>query len=355
MRNADRSSGPLKQKQLMPASPENEVRLVRISELDAGQMGDCFALLASRERSTTRDGKPYFRASFRDTARTVTAMIWSDSPCFSDCETLWKVGGFYKLQCHFHESQYGPQIEIDRIREVEQADESDGFNPADFYQSTQFDVNEMFADLVGIATQQISDVPLKQLVVGLLQEHEEPLKRLPAASRNHHAFTGGYLEHVLSVTRTATFLADKYLADYPSMQPPLSKPLVVAGAILHDIGKLIELDNRPQGSGYTAEGRLISHILLGRDLIRDKAAEVPNMDAEVLLRLEHMIVAHQNMSEWGSPVAPHTPEALLVYYADDIDAKFHMMARALMEEPGEDEQFTGRDNPLRRQIFRGLR
>ncbi len=130
--------------------------------------------------------------------------------------------------------------------------------------------------------------------------------------------------------------------------------LVVAGAVLHDIGKLIELDYRPQGSGYSARGKLIGHILLGRDLVRDKAATIPEMDPEILLRLEHIIVAHQNLPEWGSPIAPHTPEALLVYYADDIDAKFHMMALALMEDSPDDEQFTPRDNPLRRGIFRGL-
>ena len=90
------------------------------------------------------------------------------------------------------------------------------------------------------------------------------------------------------------------------------------------------------------------------DLVRDKAAEISEMDPEVLLRLEHMIVSHQNLPEWGSPITPHTPEALLVYYADDIDAKFHMMALALEGEPQDDEQFTDRNNALRRSIFRGL-
>lgn len=341
-----------RQKQLLPGAAEGGV--TKLSELEPGQMGDCFALLKAKDRSMTRDGKPYFRVAFCDASRTATAMVWSDSAWFADCEGRWQVGGFYKLRCKYAESQYGPQIDIDCIREVEDGDRAEGFDPADFYTSTRFDVDAMFCELVGIVTERISDVPLRQLVAGLLDDHEAMLKRIPAATRFHHAYIGGYLEHVLSVTRTAVTLADKYGDYYPRMRPPLSMSLVVAGAVLHDIGKLIELDYLPQGSGYTARGKLIGHILLGRDLVRDKAAAIPEMDPELLLRLEHIIVAHQNLPEWGSPIAPHTPEALLVHYADDIDAKFHMMALALMEEPPDDEEFTPRDNPLRRNIFRGL-
>ena len=88
-------------------------------------------------------------------------------------------------------------------------------------------------------------------------------------------------------------------------------------------------------------------------MVRDKAATIPDFDTEVLLRLEHIIVAHQNLPEWGSPIAPHTPEAMLVHIADDADAKFHMVAMALSTSPP-DSEFTDRQNPLRRAIFRGF-
>jgi 3'-5' exoribonuclease len=213
----------------------------------------------------------------------------------------------------------------------------------------------MFAELLAIARDKIEPEPLRRLVVGILEEHAEAIKRAPAAQRNHHAYTGGYLEHVLSVTRNAVFLAEKYAADYPNMQPPLSKGLVVAGAILHDVGKLIELEFRMEGPRRTPEGELIGHILLGRDMVRERGKDVPGLDRETLLRLEHIIVAHQNLPEWGSPIAPHTPEALLVYFADDVDAKFHMLAVSLETGAVGDEEFTPRDNALRRGIFRGLR
>ena len=319
-----------------------EVQILKLSQLEPGQTADCFALLEAKEQGKTRDGKPFYRVSFRDAVRSVTAMIWSDSGLFDECHTQWKVGEFYKLRSKYSETQYGPQIDVDRIRAVEEGDAEDGFNPSEFYRSSRFDVDEMFSELAHLATEHITDIPLRQLVVGLLEDHEHAIKRFPAASRNHHAYIGGYVEHVLSVTRTAVSLAEKYIDYYPHMQPPLSKSLVTAGAILHDIGKVIELNARPQGADYTAEGKLIGHILLGRDLVREKAAQIPEMDPEILLRLEHLIISHQNLPEWGSPVAPHTPEALLVYYADDIDAKFHMMALAL-EEGGQLHSVRGLD------------
>lgn len=328
--------------------------IVALSDLASGEQGDCFVLLASKDKSQTRDGKPYYRVNFRDCKRTATSMIWSDTGWFADCENKWSVGEFYKVRCSYSENQYGPQIEIDRIRIVEAADRTQGFSPDDFYEHSRFDRDEMFTELMRIAQEQISEQPLSQLVVGLLEEHTDLIKRMSAASRNHHAFIGGYLEHVLSVTKTAVFLADKYLAYYPDMQPPLSKSLVVAGAILHDIGKSLELDHQPSGTDYTAAGRLIGHILLGRDMIREQSRKVPDLNPETLLRLEHIIVSHHNLPEWGSPIAPHTPEALLVSIADDTDAKFNMMAKPLETPLQAGEQFTSRDNPLRRQLFRGL-
>lgn len=346
----------------MPASkttslfPETqgESCIVRLCDMQPGELGDCFALLTARERATTRDGKPYYRCTFRDARRCVTAMIWSDAAFFTDCDQSWHVGRFYKLRCRYIENSYGPQVELDRIREVNEKDAADGFDPANFLQSSRFNLDEMYDELTYIVEAEIEDASLRQLVAEILVKHEDAIKTIPAAMRNHHAYRGGFLEHVLSVTKLAVHLADKYRAYYCDMQPPLNKSLVIAGAVLHDIGKLSELNPQPQGASYTACGRLIGHILLGRDLVREAAAEVEGLDPEILLRLEHIIVAHQNLPEWGSPIAPHTPEALLVHYADDVDAKFHMMAVALECEPTNGDEFTGRDNPLRRHIFRGM-
>ena len=158
---------------------------------------------------------------------------------------------------------------------------------------------------------------------------------------------------MLSVTRNAVFLADKYGRDYPELQSAARTRLVVAGAILHDIGKLRELALTPAGAEYTAAGNLIGHILQGRDIVREAAASRHTLVPETLLRLEHIIVSHQRLPEWGSPKPPMTPEALLVHYADDVDAKFQTALAALAEK-GEGE-FTSTRNPLQYRIFRGLK
>ncbi len=153
------------------------------------------------------------------------------------------------------------------------------------------------------------------------------------------------------MTRTCVYLAEKYDAYYPDLEPPLNKDLVVAGAILHDIGKLRELDQQPQGTEYTAEGNLIGHILQGRDMVREAAGR-HGLTPETLLRLEHIIVSHQRLPEWGSPKPPMTPEALIVHYADDLDAKLHMMVVGLRDDTTAGAMTSSR-NALRLRLYRG--
>jgi 3'-5' exoribonuclease len=332
--------------------PAAELRTVKLSDLTPGDAGDLFALLAAKDRGTTRDGKPYYRLAFRDAARTATVMVWHDSPHFDDCESRWKKGGFFKLRARYSETAYGPQLDLDRIRPATDADALDGFDPDEFFPSSRFDPEAMLRALVRLIDEHVADLPLKRLVLGLLADHESQLLRLPGEATRHHVAAGGFLEHVLSVTRTAADLADKYAEHYPRLN--LSKDLAVAGAVLHDIGKLAALDPHPTGTGYTPPGRLIGHVLLGRDLLRDKAREIADLDPEVLLRLEHILVSHHDTPDSGSPVPPSTPEALIVHHADTLDAKLDMMAAALAAPNPDGDPFTTRDNPLRRHLFRGL-
>lgn len=335
---------------------ENEPAVRRLSEFEPGEHGDCFALLAKKDAGKTRDGKPFYRAVFRDGRRSATAMIWFDGNWFEDCDQRWTPGACYKLRCRYYENQFGPQIELEKIRPVDDADAEAGFDVADFFPATRFDPERLLAELIDLSRREISDGPIRTLTVSILEAHRERLLTLAAAKHHHHAWRGGFLEHVLSVTKTACYLADKYRELYPDLNPPLSKSLIVAGAVLHDVGKLQELEQQPTGAEYTPVGRLIGHIVLGRDMVRAAAREIPDMDAELLLRLEHIVLSHQATPEWGSPVVPSTPEALLVHYADDIDAKLQMMVGALQTEPTPGtEVFTSTDNPLKRRIFRGLR
>ncbi len=309
-----------------PAMP-----VISLSEMVADQEGDLFVLMTLKEQLTTRDGKPYFKVGFRDGGREVTFPIWGNSPFAAECRDQWSPGCFYKLRAVYRESNYGPQLDIRKIREAVDADQEDGFDPAMCCASSRFDGETMFSELVEIANTRIPEGGLRDLVLLLLQEHQSVLLEAYAAKRHHHAFVGGLLEHMLSVTRNAVFLADRYGDYYTEMTPPLDRGLVVAGAILHDIGKVRELDASPTGAEYTTSGQLIGHILQGRDLVREAAAQVDILP-EQLLRLEHVIISHQRLPEWGSPKPPMIPEAVLVHYADDIDAKFHQVAAEISEE-----------------------
>lgn len=338
----------------MSAKEQQELplgQIVALGELEDAQEADFFALLVSKEELKTKDGKPYFRVGFRDATREVNFPVWNDSALAEVCRNEWTPGTCYKLRATYRETNFGPQLDIRRIREATASDAAEGYDPAMFLPRSQFDSLEAFNELLSIASERIDDAPLQSLVVDLLNEHRERLLSWPAATRNHHAFVGGFLEHVLNVTRTCVWLADTYAERYADMRPPLSKSLVIAGGILHDIGKLRELQQNPTGSEYTPEGRLLGHILQGRDVIRE-AAVGREIDPEILLRLEHIIVSHQRLPEWGSPKPPMTPEALLVHYADDIDAKYQMMYAALNAETG-DAPMTSSRNPLHLPIYRG--
>ncbi len=133
------------------------------------------------------------------------------------------------MRASYRDTNFGPQLEIRKIRGVCDADAADGFSPAMCQPQTRFDREQMFAELVAIARERIDDPPLRDLTLDLLEANREALLTLPAATHNHHAFVGGWLEHVLSVTRTCVYLADKYDEYYPDMQPRLNKGLVVAG------------------------------------------------------------------------------------------------------------------------------
>ncbi len=333
--------------------PKTKPPLVRLSELAAGKQGDFFALLAERTRAARRDGKPFFTCRFRDSARTATIMVWSDGEWWDACESDWQQGQFFKIRGVYQEHPtYGPQIEPSNIRHVNDDDKTAGFNPFDFVEHSRYDPEAMFQELWKLAESQIDDVPLRRLVLTLLDRQKSQLKNVPATQKHFYPFAGGLLEHLLSVAHTCLHLADKYGTAYPDLQPPLNRDLVMAGAILHDIGRTIEFNEDVQSVQPTVSGRLFGHLMLGRDLVRDTARELGDVNPELVHLLEHIIVTHLALPEWGSPKLPLIPECLIIHHADDLDAKLEMYVRCLSrdKEPGD---FTGRDPVLGRQLYKG--
>lgn len=327
------------------------LRVVPLCEMEPNQEAVCFALLVAKQELRTRDGKPYFKVAFRDRRREVSFPIWGDSPLADDCQKGWTVGVAYKIRAILRETSYGPQLDIVRIREAGEADAAEGYDAAMFLPQSRFEPQTMWDELLGLANAKIAEPALRALVLAIHERYRARLLTLPAATRNHHAYVAGYLQHVLSVTHNALLLAERYARLYADLTPPLDVGLVVAGAMLHDIGKLYEIEQTAQGAQYTAAGSLIGHLVQGRDIVRELAREHP-VDADTLLRLEHIILSHQRLPEWGSPKPPMTPEALLVHYADDIDAKFEMMYVALRDDPSPGPM-TSKNNTLYQQVYRG--
>jgi 3'-5' exoribonuclease len=329
--------------------------IATLSEMSSGREADLFLLMTAKEELKTKTGKPYFRVGFRDAGHEVSFPIWGDSPWAVECRDHWTPGTFYKVRAVYQETNFGPQLEIRKIRETVDADAADGFDPTFCLPRSRFDPQQMFDELLAIVRQHVRSEPMRKLVESLLATNREGLLVHPAARHNHHAYISGLLEHTLSVAKTCVFLADKYADYYPEMKPPLDKDLVVAGGVLHDIGKLREMQQRPEGTAHTPEGALLGHILLGRDMVRDALAAMKSpsdIDADTLLRLEHLIIAHQGRHEWGSPKLPMTPEAMLVHAADDIDAKYQMMVNIIRDDTTLGP-VTSKKNVLTQHVYRG--
>ncbi|GIW84356.1 MAG: 3'-5' exoribonuclease YhaM [Gemmataceae bacterium] len=327
--------------------------LLKLAEIQPGQFADCFAQLVEKRRGQTQSGKPYYQLRFRDSRRTVVVMIWQDSELFETCQLQWQVGQFFKLRGTFMEHErYGPQLEVEAIRPVEERDREDGFQERDFIQTSRHDPEQMYVQLVQWVEQEIRTGPLRELVLRLLHKYEAELKPLPASDRRYYPFSGGWLEHTLTVARHSVWLADRYIQLYPELQPPINRDLIAAAAVLHDIGRVRELDlSGGLPPRVSVAGELFGHLILAHDMIRSAAAEVADLSAEMLELLLHIVLAHLRLPEWGSTRLPCIPEVLILHHADDLDAKLEMYIRCLTTD-STDGPFTERDPILGRPLLK---
>jgi len=323
-----------------------ETAVVRLSDLVDGQEGEFFAALVKRDTGTDKHGNPYYKCHFRDKRATRVAPIWSSDPLLSFAAG-WTLHAGYRLRAKAENSKYGPQIKIPE-------DSHDGYDFFDLVESSKYAPDSRIEKIREFVDKYVLDPHIGRLVRTILDAHTDLLRKMPAAQNFHHSFSGGLVEHLWSVTRVSVFLANHYADYYDGLNPPLNRDVIVASAILHDIGKLRELDYHPVEARYTKHGSLIGHVVLGRDMIRDVAREIDGFPDETLLLLEHAILAHHGREEFGAPKAPQTIEALIVHYADEIDAKLNAVASERMRSTT-DEEFTSKiyavDN---RRFYKGI-
>jgi 3'-5' exoribonuclease len=337
---------------LQPTRPA----IVRLSDLKPRERGTFFAVLAERTKGVSQSSKPFYTCKFKDLRRTVAYMVWLDGAHYSACDSEWQPGQFFKINAVYEEHpRYGPQIaDVEKIRQVMDRDAQDGFDPADLVERTRFDPDALLRDLREFVRETIADEPLRRLTLGLIERHGDQFKRLPAHEKRFYPYAGGLLEHTLSVARAAVQLADYYRARYPGLRPPINRDLVAAGAVLHDIGHAAEL---MPGAGLfdpprpTIDGRLVGHLFLGRDLVRDAAREQGDLNPELLILLEHLLVTHLDLPEWGPPRQAFIPEALILFFADSLDARMEMFVRCLTHD-GSAGPFTDRDGLIGHRLLK---
>jgi 3'-5' exoribonuclease len=317
-----------------------------IADLQEGSPVAQYFQLRRVEKRTDKTGKPYLALELGDKTGVIEGRVWGEA--LAQHPGPFTAGEFVGIRAQVETYQGKRQLNIRKIVRVmelkSQGKDVPGFDPELLILATPHDRQELWRDLWELADANLRP-PLKGLVMRLLEKYQEEFVAFPAARLYHHPYLGGLLEHTWYVARHA--LAS--LAVYPDLNPDL----VVAGALLHDLGKLKELAS-PHAPEMTTPGQLLGHIVLGWEMVREEARALNFSDPDLLLQLEHIILSHHGSLEFGSPVPPKTREALLVYYLDDLDAKLKMMAHHLESDVSEGD-FTSYHRVLQRGLYKGNR
>jgi len=329
-----------------PARPgADETEWATVTEFRIGKRFCCFLQFLSRERKSTAKGDPYFQCVFRDKTGRVEAKAWNSSDLFRWCQN-WAPGDALWIEgtLNQRDPKYAPTLEVHQFVRVEDDPElAAHFDWSLLVESSRWQPDLLKTKIFRLLDEYVTDRRLVQLVDRLFETHWGVLATLPAASRMHHAMQSGWLEHIWSMTRLAALVGKHYAAYYDDLNPPLRTDILTIAAVLHDIGKAVELSyERNAEATYTVEGRLLGHIVMGRDMIREAAAGIdPAIDEETLMRLEHAVLSHHGRMEFGSPVMPQTLEAFLLAEIDDMDAKVNAIARSLRSAQNAPETVSG--------------
>ncbi len=315
-----------------------------IRNLKEGVQVQQFFLVRRVEDRTTKAGKPFLNLVLGDKSGTIKGKVWSD--ILSRCPGPFPPGEAVGVQGRVEAYDGELQLNIKHIYTVtylrEKGKDLADYDPELLVQATAFDREQLWRELRQLAETRIAP-PLAALVLGLLDRYQEQFLVCPAALLYHHPYLGGLLEHTWFVARHT--LAS--LAVYPA----LNGSLALAGAMLHDLGKIKEFAGS-ETPEKTVPGQLLGHIVLGWEMVREQAREMDFPDPNLLIQLEHIILAHHGAVEFGSPIPPKTREALLVYTLDDLDAKLKMMEQHLESDTGEGD-FTSYHRVLQRGLYKG--
>lgn len=287
-----------------------DIFIADLASFEEGKLFDSFFLVLTKQQRTTKAGKAYLNVILADKTGQLEGRVWepNDPRISKDVEQ----GDVVKARGSVALFDGKLQMKVDQLRKATEAET----DKTDLMASTIYDVNELWAQLRGFVDS-FTEPHLKLLLNTLLDDESigGKYREAPAAKQLHHAWLGGLLEHVVSLLT----LADRVAPNYPI----LNRDLLMTGVILHDIGKVQELAWE-LGFEYTVEGVLLGHIQMGYELAAKTMDALPEFPPRLRTLVLHLILSHHGKLEFGSPKLPMIPEALVLNFLDDLDAK--MMA-----------------------------
>jgi 3'-5' exoribonuclease len=307
-----------------------------VNELVAGQAINGSFVVNAKEIRQKKTGELYLSLLLGDRTGELDAKMWDNVTEVLESferDDFVKVKGLIQI---FHNR---PQLTIHKIRRMEEGE----VEFADYFPSSQRDPQEMWLELRAVVSS-IANPHLRALLEAALDDEDigRRYRLAPAAKQIHHAFLGGLLEHVLSVCAMARMAAAHYHANLD---------LLLAGVVLHDIGKIYEL-NYERGFSYSTEGQLIGHISIAMRIVADKLRGLPDFPPALRTLVEHMVLSHHGHLEFGSPKLPQFPEALLLHYLDDLDSKMEAMRALIANDRQVEGCFTAYNAALERSALK---
>jgi 3'-5' exoribonuclease len=308
-----------------------------VNQIKAGdQITECF-LVTEKNMTFSQKGAPYLSLRLKDKTGEIEGRVWDR---VADLEQLFKKGDFIRIQSRAASFKNALQLSIVNLRKIEDKD----IDPADFTIASKSDIQEMFLELL-IIIDEVKNSFLKELLQSFFNDQDtaERFKKAPAAKGFHHVCRGGLLEHTLSVARLLSVAADHY--------KDVDRDLLIAGGILHDIGKIDEL-SYDKIIEYSDEGRLIGHIVMGLEMIDKKTALIADFPKPLAMKLRHIILSHHGEMEFGSPKRPKTIEALIIHHIDDLDAKVNAFQSHMENNEDKDSDWTPFHKLLERYLYK---
>jgi 3'-5' exoribonuclease len=294
-------------------------------------------LCKHKQSALTKSGKPYDNVTLQDKTGTLDAKIWDPgSVGIEEFEAL----DYVAVTGDVTSFQGNLQMSIKRLRKVHEGE----YNPGDYLPVSDKDIDEMYAELLGIIGT-VQNTYLSKLLHNFFDDEEfaARFKFHSAAKSVHHGFVGGLLEHTLSVTKNCDYFSQNY--------PFLNRDLLLTAAMFHDVGKLRELSVFPEND-YTDEGQLLGHIMIGAEWVGEEIRKIDGFPVVLANELKHCILAHHGELEFGSPKKPALVEALALSFADNVDAKLETFRELLAGVPEKNLAWQGFNRLLETNVRR---